>query len=74
MPLVTDVHQASRALSTQPIPYPPKRAPTKSITLQYKEKDVLGDFVKGCIVCHKVQYHQDTTVSWVQIKDVEPMQ
>ncbi|KAK4816932.1 hypothetical protein QYF61_025428 [Mycteria americana] len=33
--------------TTRPIPHPPNSPPIKSISLQFREKDVVGDHVKG---------------------------
>jgi len=35
------------AATIQPIPYPPNSPPIKSMALQFREKDVVGDHVKG---------------------------
>jgi len=35
------------AATFQPIPYPPNSSPIKSISFQFREKDVVGDHVKG---------------------------
>lgn len=49
-------------MTAQAIPYPSNTEPTKSIALQYREKGVVGDFLKGCVVCYTVHREQDTTV------------
>jgi len=36
----------------QPIPHPPNSPPIKSISLQFREKDVVGDRVKGLTEVH----------------------
>ena len=35
------------ALTFEPIPYPPNSLPFKSISFQFRNKDVVGDHVKG---------------------------
>jgi len=46
----------------QPIPHPPNRPPIKSIFLQLREKDVVGDHVKGLTEVQTDDIHSSSLV------------
>ncbi|PKU44713.1 hypothetical protein llap_4987 [Limosa lapponica baueri] len=48
-PLITDLHLDIELLTIQRFPHPPNRPSTKSISHQFKEKNIVWDRVKGLI-------------------------
>ncbi|KAK4818846.1 hypothetical protein QYF61_020065, partial [Mycteria americana] len=52
----------------QPIPYPLNSPPIKSVSLQFREKDVVGDHVKGFT---EVQIDNSAGLYWVKEKEKE---